>query len=230
MFDLPKLPKNLGKLEKVVEFVLDEYGLLIRPTASIILSSERLKSIDSEKEEFLEVLRYINSHGINAFNIYNDLPNSSKMGFEDNIVFKIRSDYLKDLRELLQQIESSGERDEVRQGDNSNQIISKPKNWGWYDKNKGEYQFGTITFQQAGDIRKKVFQSLINTFETSPQAISVKTISELTGLKPERVRIEISAINSRLTDEVGLYFKGSGSGYYTLRQLKSSSKASSVSG
>lgn len=95
-----------------------------------------------------------------------------------------------------------------------------PQGWKWFDKEGGIYQFGNRgNFTQPGKkARKKVFLALMDTFEKSPQAISVATLNEVTGIKSERIRIEIDAINGRLTKEIGFYFRGSGKGYYTLEK------------
>ena len=52
-------------------------------------------------------------------------------------------------------------------------------------------------------------------FEETPQAISVKALSERTGVGANRLRIEISAINLKLK-KLSLSFKGSGDGYYQI--------------
>lgn len=101
-------------------------------------------------------------------------------------------------------------------------FTEKPLDWGWYNKKKGEYQFGKEIFKQRGTIRKKVFKALMDIFELSPSAISVKTTYEMTHIKPERLRIEIDAINTRLA-RIGLWFKGSGEGYYTIKRYTSNS-------
>ena len=93
---------------------------------------------------------------------------------------------------------------------------TKP-DWDWHNREKGEYKFGKEIFHQGGKkIRKKLFQSLMDLYEKSPRALSVKSLCEMTGLDPERLRIEISAINQRLKKQIKLYFKGSGQGFYTL--------------
>jgi len=93
---------------------------------------------------------------------------------------------------------------------------TKP-DWGWHKREKGEYKFGKEIFHQGGKkIRKKLFQSLMDLYEKSPRALSVKSLCEMTGLDPRRLRIEISAINQRLKKQIKLYFKGSGQGFYTL--------------
>jgi hypothetical protein len=90
------------------------------------------------------------------------------------------------------------------------------ENWGWFNKKNGEYQFGKLNFKQEGTLRKEVFIALMDTYESSPQAISIQTVCERSGIEKGRIRIEISAINGRLSKKVGYYFKGSGTGFYTL--------------
>lgn len=104
-----------------------------------------------------------------------------------------------------------------------------PSKWGWFDKKAGEYQFGSKgIFTQGGDkVRKKVFQALIDIFEESPQGVSVASVSQRTGIKPERLRIEIDAINTRLSKQIGIYFKGTGKGYYMIENY-SPTKSSSI--
>lgn len=99
----------------------------------------------------------------------------------------------------------------------------KPTEWGWYNKKRNIYQFGKKVFQQEGKIRGKVFRALMDIWEKSPQAISIPTLREMTNLKPRRLRIEIAAINTRLRSISGLYFKGSGKGYYTLKKVSKNS-------
>ena len=91
--------------------------------------------------------------------------------------------------------------------------------WGWFDRNKNQYQFGKAMFRQTGKIRGPVFQALMELYEKSPNALSVQTLHELTGFKPERIRIEIDAINKNLSNhKVGVNFKGSGKGYYIINK------------
>ena len=91
-------------------------------------------------------------------------------------------------------------------------------NWEWLNKSKNEYQFGKVTFSQRGKTRGEVFRALIDLYEKSPLAVSVKSLSQMTGVKPYNLRIEISAINKRLKPKIGYYFKGSKRGYYTLEK------------
>jgi hypothetical protein len=103
------------------------------------------------------------------------------------------------------------------------QIGKKPENWKWFDKKDGKYQFGVVgIYSQRGKIRKKVFQTLMDIYEKSPNAISISSVKELTGLKAERIRIEICAINVKLR-KFGLFFEGSRQGYYILKNCKKSS-------
>lgn len=101
------------------------------------------------------------------------------------------------------------------------EVKEKPLDWEWINKEKGIYQFGKVQFTQTGKQRRKVFIALMYTFERSPQAISIQTLREMTDLKSPRIRIEISAINTRLKAKVGIYFKGSRKGFYTLEKLPS---------
>ena len=96
-------------------------------------------------------------------------------------------------------------------------LSSASNRWKWFDKKAGVYQFDDKQFQQKGKIRKKVFTACMDIYEKSPDAISISSLKEMTGEKPERIRIEISAINNRLS-ETGYKFKGSGKGYYTLKK------------
>lgn len=97
-----------------------------------------------------------------------------------------------------------------------------PEGWKWFDKKLGKYQFGSIgIFEQKGKKRKAIFQTLIDLFEKSPKGISIQSLSHRTGAKPERLRIEINAINTRLK-KLGLYFKGTGKGFYLLQAFRSS--------
>lgn len=99
-------------------------------------------------------------------------------------------------------------------------INKLPDNWGWLDELKGRYQFGNKSFIQGGTIRKNLFCEIMNLFERSPHAMSVKTLCELTNLSASRIRIELSGINTRLT-KIGYSFQGSNRGYYTLVEIKS---------
>lgn len=90
-------------------------------------------------------------------------------------------------------------------------------NWEWLNKSKNEYQFGKITFRQRGETRGKVFRALMDLYEKSPLAISVKSLTQMSGVKPYNLRIEISAINKRLKPKIGYFFKGS-QGYYTFEK------------
>ena len=97
---------------------------------------------------------------------------------------------------------------------------SIPKGWKWFDRKEGIYQFGDIgTFTQTGKIRKRMFVALMDTYKETPQTISTQTVKTRSRTKNvDRVSIEINAINQRLKKEIGLYFKGSGEGYYTLEE------------
>lgn len=94
-----------------------------------------------------------------------------------------------------------------------------PKNWGWSDKRNGKYQFGKKDFEQSGKIRKKVFVALMVAYEKTPQAIVTQTVTGMARVSSARLTIEIAAINNRLKDKIGYYFKGSGKGYYTLEKF-----------
>lgn len=97
-----------------------------------------------------------------------------------------------------------------------------PEGWKWFDKKLGKYQFGGIgIFEQKGKKRKTIFQHLIDLFEKSPKGISIQSLSQRTGVKPERLRIEINAINNRL-EKYSLYFKGTGKGFYILQTFSDS--------
>lgn len=112
-------------------------------------------------------------------------------------------------KELLKRITS------IKGGDLKTQ---KPSGWKWLDRQKGEYYFEDVTFKQGGRVRKKVFQTLMDIFESSG-VISTKKASEMSGLDPYRLRVEISGINIRLIRDVGLVFKGSGRGYYFIQKI-----------
>lgn len=102
----------------------------------------------------------------------------------------------------------------------SSRIIFLPSNWKWFDEKEGIYQFGERKFQRQGSkIRKKVFQALMNTFESNhDHIIGMDSLAELTGEKHARLRIEIGGINKWLRLHCGLEFKGSGKGYYYLQK------------
>lgn len=142
-----------------------------------------------------------------AFNITNDHPHLGGLNYEF---------YLEILHPEFEHIH-----EKIREGIYI-KIIEKPSDWGWVDKIKGIYQFGKIPFEQTGGIRKEMFTALMDTFEQTPQAISIQTLYEMTNIDPPRIRIEIKAINTRLKVKVGIYFKGSGKGFYTLEKLPSS--------
>lgn len=148
---------------------------------------------DSEKAHKREILK---------------LLNLTEDDIKNNIILRANNlDLVEKLKGILLEIEN-----------NQQKVVGLPENWGWSNKKKGEFQFGKETFIQGGEIRKKVFIALMDTYMASPKAISIQTIKEKTGVKPERIRIEIDAINKRLVNKIGFYFKGSGKGYYTLEK------------
>jgi len=98
-------------------------------------------------------------------------------------------------------------------------INTIPKDWCWLNKAEGKYQFGKIVYEQSGRTRKEIFQALMDILEKSPHAISTKSLGEIISVDTGRMRIEISAINKRLKNKAGYYFKGSGKGYYTLEKI-----------
>lgn len=142
-----------------------------------------------------------------AFNINNSHPHLGRLNYEF---------YLQILHPEFEQIHKRVKDGVILK------VKEKPLDWEWINKKRGIYQFGEVQFKQTGGIRRKVFIALMNTFERSPQAISIQTLHEITGIKPPRIRIEINAINTRLKVEVRIYFKGSGEGFYTLVRLPSS--------
>lgn len=95
--------------------------------------------------------------------------------------------------------------------------------WKWFDEEAGIYQFGDKQFKQGGKIRKKVFQALMNIRQKNPEhLVSIESLSEMTGIKKDRLRIEIDAINSRLSDN-GFEFHSNKSGYYYIVKSSKSS-------
>jgi hypothetical protein len=94
-----------------------------------------------------------------------------------------------------------------------------PDGWKWEDQKSGTYQFGELgSFSQEGKIRGKVFVEAMKIFEESPQAISIKSLSQRTDLPASRLRIEISAINKKLAKK-RLALRGSYEGYYRIEIL-----------
>lgn len=128
--------ENLKKFQKVIQIALDEYEILQKPNVhGIVISPERLRNIGIDKYEFLSILHKVNSDGINVFNILNDYPDSSKMGFKDNIVFKVRSNSLDDLKKLLQLFDSKITTSSITANPQSTKSIPI------YDTNKCEFIF-----------------------------------------------------------------------------------------
>lgn len=85
--------ESLNKISNVLKVVLVQLELRSRkPITGIVLTPKQLGKEGLYKEEFLAILRDLNSKGLNYFNIYNDLPNFSSMGLGDNVLFKLRGD------------------------------------------------------------------------------------------------------------------------------------------
>lgn len=98
------------------------------------------------------------------------------------------------------------------------QIDELPSNWHWHNREKGQYSFAGKIFIQTGKLRKKVFQALMDTFEKTPQAVSMKTLKEKTGIDAPDLRTEVFQINTRLKEK-GFEFEATGKGYYILNKI-----------
>lgn len=177
---------------------------------------ELYKIVDLEIEKMIRVAipSYIYDSNIVNGGIFYKREVLKSLGVtEDDIINNIilranNLDLVEKLKEILFEIKNYQQK-----------VVGLPANWKWFDRKKGQYQFGSVTFTQTGKIRKPVFMALMDIYEKTPQAISVLTIKEKTGVKPERIRTEIGAINGRLIKKIGFYFKGSGEGYYTLEKF-----------
>lgn len=233
--------ENLERIKKVIKIISDDLELqkinrlagnkiplkrFIDESLSFIEAVETLKLVQKEFGLFkianLEIERMIEPapYIFDTNYIYVEKENKNKIlkilnltedDIRNNLIVRANSlDITERLKEILAEIDNM-----------SQETSGLPENWGWFNKKKGEYQFGKINFKQTGKIRKEVFIALMDTYGISPQASSIQTIKEKTGVKPERIRIEISAINKRLIKKIGSYFKGSGKGYYTLEKLMS---------
>jgi hypothetical protein len=98
-------------------------------------------------------------------------------------------------------------------------IEKVPDGWKWSNEADGKFQFGELgSHKQGGDLRLSVFREAMNLFIETPQAISVKALVQRTGSDANRLRIELSAINTQLK-KIRVAFKGSHEGYYRLVQL-----------
>lgn len=90
----------------------------------------------------------------------------------------------------------------------------------WHDKQKGEYKFGDVVFSQGGRIRKKVFTTMMDTYDKSHGNVSIRNIIEATNLTAARVRTDVFFINKRLSKKTKYYFRASRQGFYTLDEYK----------
>ena len=224
MFNLTKYSReNLVRIKNAMKIVLDEFELRGKNhRKGIEVTQKQLEEVGLYKDEFLSILRKLNTDGIGNFRIFNDIPNFSRMdiGDKENVFFKIiNPDFVSKFQNTHKTIVRYIMTKKVKKADDI-YITRKPRNWGWLNKKDGEYQFGKKPFKQVGDkVRKGVFQSLMDIFELSPQAISIKSMREQTNISAYRLRIEIVAINKRLSVKIGILFKGSGKGFYRIKKL-----------
>lgn len=92
-----------------------------------------------------------------------------------------------------------------------------PPGWKWLDETEGVYQFGELgVFQHGRGKIGRIFHHAMNLFHETPQAISVATLSERTGVKDRSsLRIRLLENNEKLK-KFGIKFVGSGEGYYRI--------------
>jgi len=92
-----------------------------------------------------------------------------------------------------------------------------PQGWKWLDEAEGVYQFGELGLFQSGRGKiGKIFHEAMNLFHETPQAISVATLSERTGLKDRPLLRRRLLENNEKLKKFGIKFVGSGEGYYRI--------------
>lgn len=114
----------------------------------------------------------------------------------------------------------------------------KPPGWGWISRESGEceYKFGEKTLKVKGKIRKAVFEAMMDVFEKKPEKIKTslifkeieneefnikrKGVAEKVKVSHKRMMKEIVKINKRLEKRTGFVFKGTGKGFYKVKQVK----------
>lgn len=97
--------------------------------------------------------------------------------------------------------------------------IDFPSTWKWFDKSKGEYQFGSKIIKFRGN-RLLIFRAFMNIYERSPY-VSVVGIKQKSGLHAKtsaEIRIDLNGMNYQLR-KIGLEFNGKERNGYTLRNL-----------
>jgi len=110
---------------------------------------------------------------------------------------------------------------EIYKATNDPQFGKVSKRFCWLDEAGGKFQFGTASYTQGGNLRRKVFQVLMKLYLEDPHAIGVSTISTLTGIMDRgKIRREIGAINKQLSAKIGLKFiSPKNLGYYILQEV-----------
>ena len=147
--------------------------------------------------------------------------------------YAILINFLNEIKEEVYQLDEKNEylqflKDEIIKGWLQNngysgnetkeeKILTIPSNWHWHDREKGIYNFSR-PFKQGGlRAKKKIFQALMDSFEETPQVISIKTLQEKTNFNAQRLRIEVKQINENLSKQgFSIKFIPSGLGYYNL--------------
>lgn len=100
----------------------------------------------------------------------------------------------------------------------TSQLATKvPPGWKWLDETEGIYQFGVLgRFHKGRGVIGKIFHEAMNLFHETPQAISVATLSERTGLKDRSLLRRRLLENNEKLKNFGIKFVGSGEGYYRI--------------
>ncbi len=105
---------------------------------------------------------------------------------------------------------------ESRIGTTSKVATKVPPGWKWLDEADGIYQFGDLGhFQQGRGAIGKIFHDAMNLFHETPQAISINSLSEVTGLSKKVLRTRLHEINKKLM-RFNLRFVSDRRGFYRI--------------
>ena len=195
LYQLPETPQFLES-NGLVELLSDDLAI-VAPSfwTHLGLGWHNIYQLRTGEERKYSFLNSLSSHKMNVRGFY-------------SVAFNIES--LKNWyeKQLAQRILS-----------NNLPFERKPVGWGWKDITTNTYQFGELgQFSQGGETRGLIFKEAMQLFEETPQAISIKTLSERTHIDAPRLRIDLNAINIRLS-KIGLTFSSTNHGYYRLTKI-----------
>ena len=200
VYQLPEVPHFLEKLG-LAEILSDDLAF-IAPDYWVYKRADVMGALYKPKGSEDRKLSFQNSLSRNKINV----PGFYAMAFDIQVLHE------------WHEVELS-----LRTGVSEGVLRKVPEGWKWLDEKEGIYQFGSLgRFEEGRGKIAKIFHEAINQFHESPQAISIKTLSERTNVEKKILRTRLHEINDKLT-KMNLRFISSGDGYYRIESTQNSS-------